>query len=94
MTYIKELLFYIGILTFTLASIQLYKVLDEKHLKARTEAVREIIQKTSEASFKAGYEEGKRDRTWKQLALQDHQFSRNVCTAWWFGSNATERNLK
>ena len=31
---------------------------------------------------------------WKELALSDQDFTRNVCNAWWFGLTGKDRKLK
>ncbi len=45
-------------------------------------------------SYNKGFERGLRDTSWKERALQDHTYSRELCTAWWFGAKSSERRLK
>ena len=45
-------------------------------------------------SFNKGFQRGLNDTSWKERALQDQTYSRQLCTAWWFDAKAPERKLK
>lgn len=56
-----------------------------------------VYDYTAEAkikSYQKGFDRGINDSSWKERALQDQNYSRQLCTAWWFGSSGTERKLR
>lgn len=43
--------------------------------------------------YTEGYENGKLNQDWKQLAKAESKFTDKLCTAWWFDSTHEDRRI-